>query len=151
LLASWGTPPLPYRLGEIYPYDLRVRVEFDIINRVGLTNQFLENTFKQPRVAESRAILESYPRGMVLAERDDPIDEQELDLLNREHEAYYASLGPAQHLRRALAQFLVFALLASMVSLYVARFQATMSHRLSTVMGVCALALGTLALGSVLS
>src|SRR5262245_45427740 len=63
LLASWGTPPLPYRLGEIYPYDLRVRVDFEVVNRVGLAN--LENNVATPRPAEPRPIIESYQRGMI--------------------------------------------------------------------------------------
>ncbi len=35
---AWG-PPVPYRAGEIYPYDLRVRVDFELVNHVELVNQ----------------------------------------------------------------------------------------------------------------
>src|SRR5437870_13841710 len=32
LIYAWG-PPLPYRVGETYPSDLRVRVYFEIVNQ----------------------------------------------------------------------------------------------------------------------
>ena len=32
-------PPLPYRVGQIYPFDLRVRVDFEVVNQVELVNQ----------------------------------------------------------------------------------------------------------------
>src|SRR5215471_5345269 len=38
-LVYAGGPPLPYRLGEICPHDLRVRVGFQVINYVALANQ----------------------------------------------------------------------------------------------------------------
>src|SRR5262245_41065892 len=37
LAISWG-PPFPYRIGEIYPYDMRARVDFEIVNQVELIN-----------------------------------------------------------------------------------------------------------------
>src|SRR5262245_59671973 len=30
LLACWWGPPLPYRLGEVYGYDVRVRARFEV-------------------------------------------------------------------------------------------------------------------------
>src|SRR4051794_2040882 len=39
LLAFFLGPPLPYRLGQIYPFDLRVRVDFAVVNQVELANQ----------------------------------------------------------------------------------------------------------------
>jgi len=30
---------MPYRVGEIYPYDLRVRVDFELINDVELVSK----------------------------------------------------------------------------------------------------------------
>src|SRR5262245_51812400 len=32
LVFAWG-PPFPYRAGEVYPSDLRVRVNFEIVNQ----------------------------------------------------------------------------------------------------------------------
>src|SRR5712692_6559408 len=31
-LACWWGPPFPYRIGEVYPRDLRVRVYFEMLN-----------------------------------------------------------------------------------------------------------------------
>src|SRR5436305_913396 len=39
LMAYLDGPPVPYRIGEIYPHDLRVRVDFEVINHVELVNQ----------------------------------------------------------------------------------------------------------------
>src|SRR3954447_24970977 len=38
-IAYAGGPPLPYRVGEISPHDLRVRVDFEIVNPVELVNR----------------------------------------------------------------------------------------------------------------
>src|ERR1700684_3650539 len=37
--AIWWGPPFPYRLGEIYPHDLRSRVDFQVMNHVEFVNQ----------------------------------------------------------------------------------------------------------------
>src|SRR5262245_49564363 len=36
--VAWG-PPFPYRVGEVYGYDLRARVDFEVVNEVELVNQ----------------------------------------------------------------------------------------------------------------
>src|SRR5689334_7374810 len=69
VLAWWAAPPLPYRVDEVYPYDLRARVDFDVINHVGLAN---------PDAQERPGIVERYSRGMVLVARGEPIKEREL-------------------------------------------------------------------------
>src|SRR5262245_19309018 len=46
LLAIWWGPPFPYRLNESYPYDLRVRTSFEVVNPVALANQ-TDKTLKQ--------------------------------------------------------------------------------------------------------
>src|SRR6266446_5835835 len=33
VLAYWWGPPLPYRQGEVYPTDLRVRAYFEVVNQ----------------------------------------------------------------------------------------------------------------------
>ena len=38
-LAAWWGPPMTYRLGEVYPYDLRIRAEFNVVNHVEFVNQ----------------------------------------------------------------------------------------------------------------
>lgn len=150
-LAYLGDPPLPYRLGEVYPYDLRVRVDFDVVNPVGLANQGREEPPAPPGMPQRPIVVEKYTQGMVLVERGQPIQERELDLLRREHDAYLDSLSPADHARRGVALFLIFGLVAVMVSLYVARFQVGLAQHLGTISGVCLLVLMTLALGALLN
>src|SRR5579864_4538802 len=38
MVHAWG-PLLPYRFGEISPHDVRVRVDFAVVNPVELVNQ----------------------------------------------------------------------------------------------------------------
>src|SRR5262249_2025850 len=61
------------------------------------------------------------------------------------------SLGPADHVRRGLALFLILGLVATMVTLYVARFQVGLAQNLGTICGVCLLVLATLGLGAMLN
>jgi putative nucleotidyltransferase with HDIG domain len=150
-LAYLGDPPLPYRLGEIYPHDLRVRVDFEVVNPIGLANQGRDEPPPTPGLPQRPVVVEKYTPGMVVVERGQPIQERELDLLKREHFAYLDSLAPMDHARRGLALFLIFSLLAIMVSLYVARFQVGMAQNVRTISGVCLLVLTTLALGAVLN
>src|ERR1700722_12543788 len=94
-LAVWWGPPMPYRLGEVYPHDLRVRVEFEVLNHVEFVNQ-QERASTQPSVVvdpavreqaqyTDRPVLEKYPRGMLLVPRGQPIAERQLGLLKRDH------------------------------------------------------------------
>lgn len=151
---AWGLP-FPYRTGEIYAYDLRVRVDFEIINHVELVN--LEPTAKPGDVLLEKAqfterpVVEKYPRGMVLVPRGSPIQDRQLELLEEEHRAYQRSLEHGSHIRRGVALFLIFALLAGLLILYVARFQVGLARSLPTIAGVCLLVVFTLALGLVLS
>jgi putative nucleotidyltransferase with HDIG domain len=163
LAYSWG-PPLPYRVGEIYPYDLRVRTDFEVVNHVELVNQGPDvrqqvtgrQQSQQPVLTEKaqlsdRPVVEKYPRGMVLVPQGTPILDRQLALLNEEHKAYLASLGQGEHVKRGLALFMIFSLLASLVVLYVMRFQTGLAQSLPTIGGVCLLVLGTLGLSMLLS
>jgi putative nucleotidyltransferase with HDIG domain len=166
---SWG-PPLPYRVGEVYPFDLRVRVDFERVNHVQLVNQAAQAkraaegaeqprpaaAGKEPAVQENarhteRPVVEKYPAGMLLVQRGRAIREGELALLQEEHKAFWRSQGRSDHLRRGAALFLIFSLLAALVVIYVARFQTGLAQSLPTIAGVCALVLLTLALGLLLS
>jgi hypothetical protein len=81
VVYAWG-PLLPYRLGEISPHDLRVRVDFEVVNHVELVNQRTRDVAPAPsgdpalrekaRYAE-RPVVEKYPRGMLLVEGGEPI------------------------------------------------------------------------------
>src|SRR5271165_2427208 len=59
IVYCWG-PPFPYRIGEVYPTDLRVRVGFEIVN--------------QPQTDWRREeAVDSLPAG----EGDDPVAREE--------------------------------------------------------------------------
>src|SRR5579859_3520422 len=89
---SWG-PPLPYRIGKIYPRDLRVRVYFELLNETQTEHardeavqrlSFPQN--EDPTAcACARAsvpeVIDKYPPGMLLVPRGHPITERQLTLL----------------------------------------------------------------------
>jgi putative nucleotidyltransferase with HDIG domain len=165
LIASWWGPPVPYRVGEIYPYDLRARIDFDLVNHVELiklrqTSEPPDNISKKelrPREVLEKAqyterpVVESYPQGMILVARGESIQERQLALLNEEHSAFLASLDHYEYLQRGVALFLIFSLLTSLVVIYVARFQPSVACSLPTIFGICLLVLVTLVLGLFLS
>jgi putative nucleotidyltransferase with HDIG domain len=157
LTYRWG-PPLPYRVGEVYSWDLRVRVDFELVNQAQTEKardaavEHLTDPVLIERVRRAVApVVERYPRDMLLVPRGQPIKERQLNLLQEEHRAYLHGLTPSDHWRRGIDLFLVFALLALLVVLYVARFQTGLAQSLPTIAGICALVLVTVALGLVLS
>src|SRR5262245_19864776 len=134
LVYCWG-PPMPYRVGEVYPSDLRVRVYFEVVNQPQ-TDWRREEAVESLPAAETgdpvareeaskaiRPVVDPYPVGMPLVRRGQPITERQLNLLQEEHRAYLRSLSPADQFNRTLALFLVISLLAAVVVLYSARFQ----------------------------
>ncbi len=154
---TWGAP-LPYRAGEIYPYDLRVRVEFDLVNPAQTERarddavEPLKDPVLRERVRRAvEPVIERYPAGMLLVPRGKAITDRQLALLKEECRAYHRSHDRADRARRGVALFLIFALLAIMVMLYVARFQTGLAQSLPTIAGICLLVLVTLGLGLVLS
>lgn len=156
-LAVWSGPPMPYRLGEVYPYDLRVRADFQVVNHVEFVNQqeraALQNEgpVREQAVYSDRPVLEKYPRGMLLLPRDTPIMERQLGLLKREHRAFVGELTREAKWCRAGALFLIFSLLAGFVVVYVSRFQLGLAQSLPKIAWVCVLILATLSLGAFLS
>jgi putative nucleotidyltransferase with HDIG domain len=162
LIYAWG-PPLPYRVGETYPSDLRVRVYFEIVNQPQ-TEQAREEAIERLPPAEGgdpvareearRAVppvVEKYPAGMPLVQRGKPITPRQLFLLEEEHRAFLRSLTAADHARRGIALFLVMALLGTMDVLYVVRFQQSLAQSLPKIASICILVLATLALGVLLN
>jgi putative nucleotidyltransferase with HDIG domain len=160
LLAIWWGPPMPYRVGEIHPHELRARVDFEVINHIELAN--LEKSLgitKKPVAADAsgappapdRPVIEKYPKGMLLVPRGHPIQDRQLDLLIEEHHAFVFSLETDELVKRGLSLFLIFSLLSSLVVMYVARFQTGLAHNLPMIAGVCVLVLGTVVLGTLLS
>jgi len=166
MVHSWG-PLLPYRFGEISPHDLRVRVDFAVVNHVELVNQAQTQRARESsqrgspdptgpgmlekaRYAE-RPVIEEYPQGMMLVERGKPITGRQLALLDEERRTYEQSLGHGARVRRGAALFLIFSLLAMLIVMYVGRFQVGLAQSLPTIVGVCTLVLVTLALAMLLS
>jgi hypothetical protein len=162
LVIAWG-PPLPYRVGEVYPSDLRVRVYFEVVNQPQTEfkrEEALEITAdpvgRDPATREEirRAIapvIDKYPPGMPLVKRGQPISEKQLALLQEEHRAYLRSLSTADYARRGFALFLVFSLLGAVVVIYVARFQAALASSLPKIAAIGALVVATMVLGLTLS
>jgi cyclic-di-AMP phosphodiesterase PgpH len=162
-LAYRDGPPLPYRMGAIYPRDLRVRVYFELVNptqteraRDEAVQRLPARQSEDPVVREEtrRAVppvVEKYPQGMLLVPRGQPITERQFAVLEEEHRAYQRSLTGRDHAHRGAALFLVMALLTVLVTLYVARFQPVLARSLPKVLGVSLLVVITLALGLWLS
>jgi putative nucleotidyltransferase with HDIG domain len=145
--ACWWGPPFSYRLTESYPFDLRVRADFEFVNPIALANQ-ADNTDENPA---SGPLVERYPSGMLLIPRGQPITERQLDLLRQEHAAYLRQMPIDEYIQRALSLLLLFSLLTGLVALYVARFQTALAQSLPTIIGLCALVLVTIFLGAWLS
>jgi putative nucleotidyltransferase with HDIG domain len=162
LAYFWG-PPLPYRIGEVCPGDLRARVAFEVVNqpqtaraREEAVDHLPPEQREDPAVCEwvrqnVPRVLDRYPRGTPLVVRGQPITDQQLTLLEEESRVFFRSLGRADHLRRALAVFLIMSLLAALIVLYVERFQPALAQSLAKVGGICGLAVVTLTLALVLS
>jgi putative nucleotidyltransferase with HDIG domain len=147
---AWG-PPFPYRLGESYPYDLRVRVDFEVVNPVELVNREEAQRGQGKSGASDRPVVEKYIAGMLLIQRGQPITHRQLDLLREEHAAHLRSLSRMEHARRGISLLLLFTLLAGLVALYVGRFQTALAQSLPTILGLCLLVALTILLGAWLS
>jgi putative nucleotidyltransferase with HDIG domain len=162
LIFSWG-PPFAYRVGEVYPSDLRVRVNFELINqpqtewkREEAIERSQEDEARDPVTREEirrgvQPVVEKYPPGMPLVTRGQPITERQLSLLQEEHRAYVRSLRAGDHWRRGVALFLVLTLLSSVVVLYVARFQPVLAQSLPKIGTICILVVVTMILALFLS
>jgi cyclic-di-AMP phosphodiesterase PgpH len=154
LVFAWGSP-MPYRVGEVYPSDLRVRVYFEVVNQPQTDWRREEAVEMLPKyeggdpIAREEAIksvlpvVEKYPSGMPLVRRGTPITERQLNLLQEEHRAYLRSLSSADHVHRGVALFLVVSLLAAVVVLYGARFQPGLAQSNSKIASICILVAAT--------
>jgi putative nucleotidyltransferase with HDIG domain len=162
-LAQRGGPPVPYRVGAMYPRDLRVRVYFELINPTQTERVRDEAVHHLPAaksedpVAREEArraaapVVEKYPQGMLLVPRGQPITERQFAILEEEHRAYVRSLTHRDHIHRGVALFLVMGLLTILVSHYVARFQPALARSFPKISTICILVVITLALGLLLS
>jgi putative nucleotidyltransferase with HDIG domain len=158
-LAFFAGPPRPYRIGEVYPNDLRVRTYFEVVNQPQTEYRREEAIEGLPpgqgddpvaREEARRAVLpvvEKYPVGMPLVQRGQPITGRQLALLMEEHRAFVRTFRAGDHIRRGLALFLILSLLAAVVVLYVARYQHGLGESLPKIAAVCVLVVATLVLG----
>jgi putative nucleotidyltransferase with HDIG domain len=162
----WG-PPMPVRVGEVYPYDLRVRVDFELVNDLELVNDAGQapppaapispasgtdkSVVREKAYFADRPVLEKYSRGMVLVPRGQPVTWRQLALLKAEHRAFRHSLSPQDRIRRSLALFLIFSLLAALVVLYVVRFHPSLAQSLRSIAQLALLAVATIGLALVAS
>src|SRR5205814_2204372 len=103
-----------------------------------------EGPIRETAQRADRAVLERYPRALMLVPCGQPIGERQLEILENEHYAFQESLGPGERWQRAVALFLIFSLLTTLIVLYVSRFQTALAQSLPMIYGVCVLALATL-------
>src|SRR5262245_16494026 len=92
LAYQWG-PPLPYRVGEVYPRDLRVRVDFEVVNeaqtekaREDAVERLTPEEKADPVIRELAresvpAVVQQYTETMLLVPRGRPINDKQLTLL----------------------------------------------------------------------
>src|SRR5258708_2523926 len=73
--VGWG-PVFLYRAGQIYPYDIKARVDFQIVNEVDWTKPEAER--------EHSSTLEKHSRGAVLVPAGHPVQDRHLELLQDE-------------------------------------------------------------------
>ncbi len=78
VVYEWGNP-FPYRLGDVKPYDVRARVSFELTDPVTRVEegQVVEATPHPP----TPPTVARYQSGVILVERNKPINEQQLTLL----------------------------------------------------------------------
>src|SRR5438067_3878820 len=157
LAYEWGTP-LPYRVGQVYPRDLRVRAYFELVNQTQTEHARDEaveslppDLSEDPQAREAARlavppVVEKYSPGMLLMPRGQPLTERQLTLLEEEYRAFQRGLGTADHARRAVALFLVMGMLSVVVVLYVVRFQPGLAESLTKIATVCVLVVVTLPL-----
>jgi putative nucleotidyltransferase with HDIG domain len=158
----WAAGPT-YRVGQVYPHDLRARVYFEAINPTQTLRQREEAVGRLPdhlrsdpaaceaaRQAEPPAV-DRYPLGTLLVQRGQPISEGQLVLLHQEARAFLHSRRPLDHFRRGASLFLVLSLLAVVVILYAERFQPAVARSLPSILSLCAMLLASLMLSVLLS
>jgi len=163
LLVYSSRPSLPYRYGEVCERDIRSRLHFEVVDepqtelqRERAVDELLPEQREDAEACEAARqtvapVMRAYPLGAPLVQRGQPIRREQLTLLEEEHRAFRQSQDHIDHLARGIALFLIDSLLASLVVLYVVRFQKSLAQSLSKITGVCVLVLLTFALAIVMS
>jgi putative nucleotidyltransferase with HDIG domain len=163
LLVYASGPPLPYRYGEVCDREIRARLFFEVVDEAQTERKRDEaverlspeeredpDVREETRLAEPPVLRKYFP-GSPLVRRGEPIRREQMTLLEEEQRTFRRSQDGLDHLGRATALFLIHGLLASLVVLYVVRFQKSLAQSLPKIVGVCVLVLMTLGLGIVLS
>jgi putative nucleotidyltransferase with HDIG domain len=163
LLIYVAGPPLSYRYGEVCDREVRARIFFEVVDEAQTERKRDEAVERLPaelrddpdareeaREAEP-PVIRKYPVGAPLLRRGEPIRREQMTLLEQEQRAYRAAQDHLDHLARGGALFLIHALLAGLVVIYVVRFQKGLAQSLPKIAGVCVLVMMTLALGVVMS
>src|SRR5262249_27850947 len=122
------------------------RIDFRVANQIGNERQRDESEESTDGAVRGRLTA-----GTLVAGRGQPISEAQALLLREEARTFQRSRTPLDQFRHGAALFLVLALLAALVVLYVVRFQPSLAQSLQKTAGVCALVLLTIALGLALS
>jgi putative nucleotidyltransferase with HDIG domain len=158
LAHNWGGL-MTYRAGEVRPYDLRARVLFerdDEEETARKRDEALQNLSPEEQrdpkrckeVREKIKVVKQYPPGTLLVEHNSPITDSQYELLQAESRAFWASKEVTLwRWIRTFSIFLIYTLLATLVILYVVRFQEELASNLRMVVGVCAMVLLTLVIG----
>jgi len=106
VIRGWQ-PPFAYRQGDVPQYDVFARVSFSV---------------QQPDASEGDQPIR-YESGSVLAVAGQPLDEDQVRLLRREHEAAVAQLSVGQKLSRVAAVVGAILALLAVCAVYVQRRQ----------------------------
>lgn len=161
LVYFWGQP-FPYRVGEQFPFDVRARVYFEVVDPVKRTSEIsVVNDPQEPVVIlngqpvtpemlerakasiSEQSDLKKISEGTVLVERKKPITEAQLTLLKEEHRAYQAKLTPTEHVQRGAGVLLILAAMGMLIVMYVARFQPVLAHSWTKIITNCLLVFTT--------
>lgn len=162
LLAFVWRPNQQFHVGQVSGNDILARVDFQVLNPARTLHQREQAVASltpehraDPRIVQitrkSQApVYDHYPVGSLLVERNHPVTDVQITLLNVENQAFFRSLDWIRHLHRGAALFLVLALLAVVAILYAIRFYPTLVQSFPRVVGVCLLVQVTLILGVLL-
>lgn len=158
----WGPTQAP-RVGQVCTHDLRSRLDFRVVDQIQTARQreaavetLPEHLRSDPHAVEAvrssvPICYDEFPQGSLLVQRGRPITRQQHQILHAERRAFQKSLTTTDHWRRGSSLFLVFTLLATVVVIYVVRFQPALAQSMPKAIGVCALVLLTILSGMLLS
>ncbi len=139
-LADAWSHSIPYRVGEVWPHDVRTRVDFEVENLAKTEEDRDAAVERLPPHERNNPILcarlrqaipvvvDRYPAGTILIQRGQVVTEDKRQLLRAESRAYHKSMKWAARGRRYFALFLLMSLLALLVVLYVVRYQPTLAQ-----------------------